>query len=106
MCLAALDVRADGLSRPRRFQADHGSASDEGGFTLDHVDDIGFLIMHLDLTGLLAVAAGNGEVRGGYQGSSFVDGRGYLVVVNIGDFSRGVGSENRAGHRQYCGESE
>ena len=81
VCFAVLDVRAHRLSGPRRVQADRCSARDERRFAFDHVDDIGFLVVHLDLAGFVAMAAGDGEVRRGHQRSAFMNGGRYFVVA-------------------------
>ena len=54
---AACDLRAYGLSGLRLFQADRRSARHESCFALDHINDVGFLIVDFDLSRFVAVAA-------------------------------------------------
>src|SRR5262245_40671705 len=100
----AFDIRSYGLSGPRRAQAVHSSAGHEGSFTLDHINDVGFFIVHLDLAGRVAVTAGHRKIRRGDEGSTSADGRCHFVVADKGDLWRSLGRGYQEAHREYCRE--
>src|SRR4051794_40174378 len=81
--LAALDLRADELTRPGLLLACDSSSRHEGRVALDNIDDVRLFFVHLDLARLVAMAARHREIRLGDQRSSFTDRASDFVVAHI-----------------------
>jgi len=83
MRFAARDPRPYRLSGLRLFQADRRSSRHERCFSVDHINDVRFLIVDFNLPRFVAVAACDGEVRLRDQGAS-VDA---LMAVTLGTWA-------------------
>src|SRR2546426_4834105 len=85
--LAALDVRSQKLVRPADLSTDHLSSSDESSLARGHVEDVGLLFMHFNLSCGGAAIHGNRIAGFSHQRAAF----GHFVMVEVSD-SSGPGS--------------
>src|SRR2546427_11115826 len=83
--LPALDVRTHQLTWFGCLSSDHSSAGHEGCLAVYYVDYIRLFVVHLNLAGLVAVAARDRKVRRTDQRAAFAEGRRYFVMTHVGN---------------------
>src|SRR6266851_3604699 len=83
--LSAGDVRAQPLTWPRHLAAHHLSTGHEGRFAIEDVENICLLVVDLNLTGLVAVTAGDEQIRPGDQASAFRERRRDFLGIDMDD---------------------
>src|SRR5581483_12084605 len=81
---AALDVPAPPLALAGLLSTCHRAPGDEGRFAVGHVENVRFFVMHLYLSGFVAMIAGNGVSSSLCKRSARDQRLGDLIAADVG----------------------
>src|SRR5262249_54275978 len=77
--LATIDTRPELLVWPRNLSSNHRATGHNGGFPVQNIKGVGFLIVNFHLTGTGAAIHGNRKIWRRHQTSAFGD----LLMINV-----------------------
>ena len=83
--MSAGDVRPQPLSGLRHFAAHHLTTKCERRLAIEDIENVGLLIVHLNLSGGLAVAARDEQIRPGDEAAAFRERRRHFFGIDMDD---------------------